>query len=60
MEAAIITTYRCNARCQMSNTWRFPAKKEEEVRGKSKRFREASEDEVYKYHGGRAFFKGEY
>jgi len=32
MEAAIITTYRCNARCQMCNIWRFPTKKEEEFK----------------------------
>jgi len=57
MEGFLGIIYRCNARCQMSNTWRFPAKKEEEVRGKSKRFREASEDEVYKY---RAFLKRRY
>ena len=32
MEAAIITTYRCNMRCQMCNIWRFPTKKEEEFK----------------------------
>jgi len=30
MDAAIITTYRCNARCRMCNTWRFPTKPSEE------------------------------
>lgn len=29
--ASIIVTYRCNARCQMCNTWKFPSKKEEEI-----------------------------
>jgi len=31
MESAIIVTYRCNARCQMCNTWAYPSKKEEEI-----------------------------
>jgi MoaA/NifB/PqqE/SkfB family radical SAM enzyme len=26
MDAAIITTYRCNARCRMCKTWQFPTK----------------------------------
>lgn len=30
MECAIITTYRCNARCQMCNSWRNPTKQSEE------------------------------
>lgn len=30
MDAAIITTYRCNAHCRMCNTWQFPTKVEEE------------------------------
>jgi radical SAM protein with 4Fe4S-binding SPASM domain len=30
MEAAIITTYRCNSKCQMCNTWKFPTEKREE------------------------------
>ena len=29
--ASIITTYRCNARCSMCNTWQYPTKKEEEI-----------------------------
>lgn len=29
--ASIIVTYRCNAHCQMCNTWMFPSKKEEEL-----------------------------
>ncbi len=28
--ASIIVTYRCNAKCQMCNTWKYPTKKEEE------------------------------
>ncbi len=31
MECAVIVTYRCNARCQMCNTWRNPSKIEEEI-----------------------------
>jgi len=31
MECAVIVTYRCNARCQMCNTWQFPSKKSEEI-----------------------------
>jgi len=31
MEAAIIVTYRCNARCHMCNTWKYPTKPEEEI-----------------------------
>ena len=31
MECAIIITYRCNAKCQMCNTWKNPSKKSEEV-----------------------------
>ena len=30
MEACIIVTYRCNARCYMCNTWQHPTKKEKE------------------------------
>lgn len=30
MEACLIVTYRCNARCYMCNTWQHPSKKEEE------------------------------
>ena len=30
MECAVITTYRCNARCQMCNAWRNPSKASEE------------------------------
>ncbi len=29
--ASIIVTYRCNARCQMCNTWRYPSLKQEEI-----------------------------
>jgi MoaA/NifB/PqqE/SkfB family radical SAM enzyme len=32
MEAAIITTYRCNAHCQMCNIWKFPTKEKEEIK----------------------------
>ncbi|MFQ5645811.1 MAG: radical SAM/SPASM domain-containing protein [bacterium] len=31
MEAIIGVTYRCNARCYMCNTWRFPSKIKEEI-----------------------------
>jgi len=34
VKAAIITTYRCNARCQMCNIWKFSTKKEEEFKPK--------------------------
>lgn len=30
MEACLIVTYRCNAKCYMCNTWKYPSKKEEE------------------------------
>ena len=30
MDAAIIVTYRCNARCRMCKTWQFPTKVDEE------------------------------
>lgn len=30
MEACLIVTYRCNARCYMCNTWRNPTRKEDE------------------------------
>lgn len=30
MEACLIVTYRCNAKCYMCNTWQNPTKKEEE------------------------------
>ena len=30
MEACLIVTYRCNARCYMCNTWQFPTRPEEE------------------------------
>lgn len=29
--ASIIVTYRCNARCHMCNTWRYPSRREEEL-----------------------------
>jgi radical SAM protein with 4Fe4S-binding SPASM domain len=32
MEAAVITTYRCNAACQMCNIWKFPTKAREEIK----------------------------
>ena len=32
MEAAIITTYRCNARCHMCNIWKHPTKWAEEIK----------------------------
>ncbi len=32
MEAAIITTYRCNCRCHMCNVWEHPTKSEEEIK----------------------------
>lgn len=31
MEACVITTYRCNARCQMCNTWQYPSRKADEI-----------------------------
>ena len=31
MECAVITTYRCNARCQMCNAWRNPTGVEDEI-----------------------------
>jgi MoaA/NifB/PqqE/SkfB family radical SAM enzyme len=30
VECAVIVTYRCNARCQMCHTWKFPSKVSEE------------------------------
>ncbi len=32
MEGLLGITYRCNARCKMCNIWKFPTKKEEEVK----------------------------
>lgn len=32
MEGLLGITYRCNARCQMCNTWKFPSKKEGEIK----------------------------
>lgn len=29
--ASVIVTYRCNAKCHMCNTWKYPSKKEEEI-----------------------------
>jgi MoaA/NifB/PqqE/SkfB family radical SAM enzyme len=34
MECAVITTYRCNARCQMCHTWKYPSKTSEEFNPK--------------------------
>jgi MoaA/NifB/PqqE/SkfB family radical SAM enzyme len=31
MEACIIVTYRCNAKCHMCNTWQFPSKPADEI-----------------------------
>jgi len=30
MEACLIVTCRCNARCYMCNTWEYPGKRDEE------------------------------
>jgi Fe-coproporphyrin III synthase len=32
MEAAIVTTYRCNCKCHMCNTWQYPTRSEEEIK----------------------------
>jgi len=32
VEAAIVVTYRCNARCYMCNTWKYPTSVEEEFK----------------------------
>jgi len=31
MEACIIVTYRCNAKCYMCNTWQYPTRQDEEI-----------------------------
>jgi len=31
MEACLIVTYRCNAKCYMCHTWKHPSKKDEEI-----------------------------
>lgn len=31
MECAVITTYRCNAKCQMCNAWQNPSRPEDEI-----------------------------
>ncbi|MDO8281313.1 MAG: radical SAM protein [Thermodesulfovibrionia bacterium] len=31
MESAVVVTYRCNAKCQMCNTWQHPSRKSEEI-----------------------------
>ncbi len=31
MEAAVVVTYRCNAKCRMCDTWKFPSKASEEI-----------------------------
>ena len=31
MEACVIVTYRCNARCQMCHTWKYPSRQEDEI-----------------------------
>ncbi len=31
MEAALVVTYRCNAKCYMCNTWQFPSPATEEI-----------------------------
>jgi len=32
LEASIIVTYRCNARCRMCNIWKHPTKPDEEIK----------------------------
>lgn len=32
MEAAVITTYRCNAKCHMCNVWEYPTSDAEEIK----------------------------
>lgn len=31
MEALIAVTYRCNAKCYMCNTWKYPSRSEDEI-----------------------------
>ena len=31
MEACVIVTYRCNARCQMCHTWKYPGLRKKEI-----------------------------
>jgi Fe-coproporphyrin III synthase len=31
MEAIVVATYRCNAKCYMCNTWQYPTKPEDEI-----------------------------
>lgn len=31
MEGILVATYRCNARCHMCNTWKFPTTPEQEM-----------------------------
>ncbi|NDW12966.1 radical SAM protein [Bacteroides sp. 214] len=31
MQASLITTYRCNAKCNMCNIWKHPSKQQEEI-----------------------------
>ena len=32
MEASLILTYRCNARCKMCHTWQYPSRRDDEFR----------------------------
>ncbi len=31
MDAAVVVTYRCNAKCHMCNTWQYPTRLDEEI-----------------------------
>ena len=31
VQGSLITTFRCNAKCNMCNIWKFPTKPEEEI-----------------------------
>jgi radical SAM protein with 4Fe4S-binding SPASM domain len=35
LDAAVIVTYRCNARCHMCNTWEYPTKRGEEIKAET-------------------------
>ncbi|MBI2399516.1 MAG: radical SAM protein [Deltaproteobacteria bacterium] len=35
MDAAVIVTYRCNAKCHMCNTWEYPTKPDKEIKAET-------------------------
>lgn len=54
LNGTVTVTYRCNARCSMSNRYKAPSKPEEEIQlGNNKKI---ARNVFYEYHRRRTFY----